>query len=290
MARVDIAQGAATGGTSGAVRFQSGMGHISTGAERKLPVTTTAYVTGGLWRFFERIDTLLLDSRHQTYQPGESYERTINVGVFGPGIGPGQGLYRTSGDTLMANLGLHTDGAGNIGAQESWVSGSTTLYRDGEELASVPEPLAYWTRFALPEEPGTYRLSTTGAYDGPLSSEISASFTFASSPVTGEEPTRLPASVVRFTPRLDLDSTAPSGARTTVPLALSGSAGWEDLASLTVEVSYDRGGSWQQVPVEDHAVMVTNPAAGGSVSFRAELADRDGNTTSQTILDAYRTR
>jgi hypothetical protein len=44
------------------------------------------------------------------------------------------------------------------------------------------------------------------------------------------------------------------------------------------------------VPVRDGRIAVTNPAAGGSVSLRADLATADGHTSSVTILDAYRTR
>ncbi len=43
------------------------------------------------------------------------------------------------------------------------------------------------------------------------------------------------------------------------------------------------------LPVHEGAVTVPNPAAGTSVSLRAELTDTDGNTLDQTLVDAYRT-
>jgi hypothetical protein len=43
------------------------------------------------------------------------------------------------------------------------------------------------------------------------------------------------------------------------------------------------------VPVEDGGIEVTNPEAGGTVSFRAEAVDGQGNALTQTIIDAYRT-
>ncbi|MCX4681015.1 hypothetical protein OG413_38040 [Streptomyces sp. NBC_01433] len=36
--------------------------------------------------------------------------------------------------------------------------------------------------------------------------------------------------------------------------------------------------------------LLTNPAAGGSVSFRADGIDRKSATFSQTVIDAYRTK
>ncbi|MBN1171001.1 MAG: hypothetical protein JXA67_02405, partial [Micromonosporaceae bacterium] len=59
--------------------------------------------------------------------------------------------------------------------------------------------------------------------------------------------------------------------------------------TVAVEVSYDRGATWRKAPVCQGAFRVTNPAAGGSVSFRATVKDTSGNATVQTILDAYRT-
>ncbi len=37
-------------------------------------------------------------------------------------------------------------------------------------------------------------------------------------------------------------------------------------------------------------MTVTNPPAGGSVSFRATVTDKQGNTSAQTLIDAYLTR
>jgi ferric-dicitrate binding protein FerR (iron transport regulator) len=60
--------------------------------------------------------------------------------------------------------------------------------------------------------------------------------------------------------------------------------------SLAVSVSVDSGASWTRVPVERGAVTIHNPGAETGVSLRAELTDTGGNTLTQTVIDAYRTR
>ncbi|MFI6723575.1 hypothetical protein NRF20_29330 [Streptomyces sp. R-74717] len=59
---------------------------------------------------------------------------------------------------------------------------------------------------------------------------------------------------------------------------------------MAVSVSVDGGTSWTRVPVERGAVEIHNPRAGTGVSLRAALTDTDGNTLTQTVIDAYRTR
>ncbi|RBM04857.1 hypothetical protein DEH69_29190 [Streptomyces sp. PT12] len=114
---------------------------------------------------------------------------------------------------------------------------------------------------------------------------MTTAFSFTSGHAPGDEPTSLPVSVVRFTPELALDSSALAGEAFTVPVTVEGGPG-----ALSVEVSHDRGATWDELPVVDGEVTVTNPAAGGTVSFRAEVSDAEGNTTRQTVLDAYLTR
>ncbi|ANS69718.1 subtilisin-like protease [Streptomyces lincolnensis] len=42
-------------------------------------------------------------------------------------------------------------------------------------------------------------------------------------------------------------------------------------------VSYDRGATWQRTPVHDGRITIRNPAVNRSVSFRADLTDKQGN-------------
>lgn len=61
-----------------------------------------------------------------------------------------------------------------------------------------------------------------------------------------------------------------------------------------VEISYDGGRTWRTVTVHTDAegkrhVSLTHPAKAATVSFKATLADTEGNTYTGTIHHAYRT-
>jgi hypothetical protein len=57
-----------------------------------------------------------------------------------------------------------------------------------------------------------------------------------------------------------------------------------------VEVSHNDGQTWQRVPVlhvnGTWSAIIRNPAS-GFVSLRANAADQDGNTVTQTVIRAY---
>lgn len=66
------------------------------------------------------------------------------------------------------------------------------------------------------------------------------------------------------------------------------------LKSLAVQVSYDAGRTWLPVAVHTDAsgkrsVTLAHPERPGTVSFKAALADTEGNTYTGTISNAYRT-
>ncbi|TDC75927.1 S8 family peptidase [Streptomyces hainanensis] len=265
---------------------------------QELPRTREVFVqaTAGEWRqevwqtdpetFAAAVQYM---SAPRAYQAGESYESTLNVGVFGPAIGADGGL-RREGDALYGTVNLFGDSAGNSGFS-TVDSASTTLYRNGEEYATSTDYLDFVV-FELPAEEAEYELVTTASRAGTgavSSTEVTSSYTFTSANPGEGEIAEVPVSAVRFTPELTLENTAPGGDTVQVPVTVQGSAAGDNLGSLTVSVSYDGGETWTETPVENGAVTVTNPDAGSSVSFHAEAVDGQGNTTTQTIIDAYRT-
>ncbi len=291
--------------------------------EEPLPRETTEYVRAdsGEWviagvQYSPDLSTLESDYQtpSRTYAAGEAYDLTVNVGVIGPDLTADRGLYR-QGDLLYADLGPFTDGQGNSLVNGPGNAVSITLYRNGEEYATeadarhcggfeLPPPelnVPDCVRFQLPPEDAEYELVTTigrAAYTD-ISTEVTTAVTFASGHVAEDVESPLPASVVRFAPELALDNTAPAGERIRIPVTVQGAAAGDQRGALSVEVSLDGGETWQDAPVRKGAIRVTNPAAwghlpasqagGGSVSLRAEVADLAGNTTVQTIMDAYRT-
>ncbi|MDT0309956.1 S8 family serine peptidase [Streptomyces sp. DSM 44917] len=301
MARITTGLGASTPGRLG-VLYPFPANIPSSGSRVvELPHTTEVFLLAeaGPWQLVAEdfaegwTSGAYLDSGQREYRAGRRYHETFNTGVFGPQIVEGaetpDGLYRT-GDTLHGSLALFSDGGGHWGFSPREAT-TTTLYRNGEEYASMQDRLDA-APFTLPSEEADYRLVISAVRGEPaasVSTEVTAEYTFTSGGVGEDETVRLPASAVRFTPRLALDSTAPAGERLRVPVTVQGTAAGDYDSRLTVAVSYDRGETWRNVPVRRGAVQVTNPAAGGSVSFRAELVDGEGNTLTQTILDAYRT-
>ncbi|MDT0321121.1 S8 family peptidase [Streptomyces millisiae] len=298
LARITTRQGASLPDREGVLVTSSDAGGAGSAISRSIPTTTEVYVQAAAGAWFQEFIQFdaegNLETDHwsdfETYEPGESYETTFNVGVFGPAINEGQGLFLW-GSTLLGIVNPFADGASHTG-DSVFDSASTTLYRNGEEYATEDGNYVDWVSFELPPGEAEYELVTTASRSetgGNVSTEVTASYTFTAAPGGEEDIIDVPATAVRYTPELALDSTGPAGETVQVPVALQGSAADGNLESLTVSVSYDGGETWTETPVEDGTLTVTNPEAGGTVSFHAVAVDAQGNTTTQTIIDAYRT-
>ncbi|GAB2878615.1 S8 family serine peptidase [Streptomyces mayteni] len=296
LAQITTHQGASLPDRNGFL-FTSPANGGATAYAVQLPRTTEVFVqaAAGPWtQDFWQIDPEEnIDANYWAdpfdFEAGETYETTFNVGVFGPAINEGQGLFR-AGNELFGIVNPFADGASHTG-DSMFDSASTTVYRNGEEYATAEDYLD-WVSFELPDDEAEYEVVTTASRDGigaSVTTEVTASYTFTSANPGEDEQVQLPASAIRFTPELALDSTAPGGDTVQVPVTVQGSAADGNLESLTVSVSYDGGETWTETPVEDGAITVTNPEAGGTVSFQAEAVDGQGNVTSQTLIDAYRT-
>ncbi|WP_107485747.1 S8 family peptidase [Streptomyces marincola] len=292
LARVEVAQNAVTEGTTGSLWINSD-DYSSSSRDRALPATTDLYVTAGdipwdavLLVRGDIYEYQLFRAPSRTYQAGEHVRTAINVPVFGPGFGTYNGLSR-QGNVLWGSVGLFTDAEGNTG-ESDYESALSTLALDGEEIARY-EDAGYIEAEGLPAEDGRYTWTSTVSRPGPLSSEVRAEFGFDSAHVSPERAASLPLSVVRFTPELAPDGTAPGGAPLRIPVEVQGPAAG-NLADLTVEVSFDGGETWQEKPVRGDTVVLRNPPADGSVSLRGSLSDQDGATSTVTVIDAYLTR
>jgi subtilisin family serine protease len=227
------------------------------------------------------------------FRPGKAYRQAWNKAAFGPVFAAGLGVSR-SADTITANVPLYGDAAGHAGISDVG-GGTTTLFRDGKEVAQSPE--AGYGEFAVPAAPARYRLETVATRGAPfsLSTRISTVWTFRSGQARGDGPASLPVSLVRFTPRLDSANTAPAGESFTLPITVQRQRGLKAAANttLTVEVSYDDGHTWQAAPLTKKAdgkwtAQLRHPSTAGFVSLRAAAADQAGNTVEETIIRAYR--
>ena len=305
----------ATGATPSFVRLPGedvGMQTVSA-TEFRLPTSRTEYYSvqdGQQWQrnllelapvFPELPVNLPISFAEQawtTYQAGRVAVERWNRGPFGPAWSAnadfGLGVARR-GDSLEVGFPLYGDSAGRAGFPVSYVtSGDTTLFRDGTKVGS--SAYAGYGRFALDPQPATYRLTTSGDRGEPfgLSTRVSMSWTFLSSAFDDPQPQPLPLSVVRFTPELDNNHSAPSGRTFSVPGSVQRQPGSPSAAvqTLRVEASYDVGETWQEARVTTRggasSAELRHPNKRGFVSLRATAVERDGNTVEQTIIRAYR--
>ncbi|MGW6540396.1 serine protease [Streptomyces sp. NPDC055011] len=232
----------------------------------------------------------LYEARDVQVRPGATTTHTFDNAVRGPALDPGPdappALVR-DGDRIALDLPLLADGEGHAPSDPVFRSAATTLHRDGVLVGThrgTPGRAAF--TLSAPD-PARYRLTATASH-GTGEGRTTAVWTFDSAATAA--PAALPLSVVRFTPPLALDGTAPAGATVRVPVTVQGSAAEPGPRSLHVRVSVDGGTTWTEAPVVDGAVEIRNPAPGRTVSLRATLTDIAGNTLDQTLGNAYRTR
>ncbi|ONI79436.1 hypothetical protein ALI144C_26875 [Actinosynnema sp. ALI-1.44] len=248
----------------------------------------------GLWQMSADGNTIevQLTSPVKAFQAGRTYEESYNRGVFAPALpqtrSPWQYLVRSE-NTILANIPLFGDGAGNSGSS-AVDSSSTVLYRDGKKVGESTDP--GYGEFQVPADTGSYTLTTEAVRSGvsDVSTTIRAAWTFRSGPA-GTDPVRLPLSTVRYTPALDATNSAPAGESFIIPVSVQQQASNQGTVpkTLTVDASFDGGQTWTATTIVANVLaIVQHPNDATSVSLRAKATDRAGNTVEQTIINAYK--
>ncbi|WP_369030191.1 S8 family serine peptidase [Streptomyces adonidis] len=316
LAKVDLQAGVPVGGRGVQIEVtpHTPDGDLIFGASDlrgDLPMSTTDYVLDNdvkwsfrMWQMFgedrDRHSETFLMRMPRNWAAGRSYTERFNVGVFGPvlpaagDLGPERGLpgIVRYGNTIRAFLPQFGDGSGHWGLSD-YTSVSSSLQADGKE---IPDDYGYspidLTEYTVPAKDSAYKLTVDASRDPavyPVSTRVRTEWTFRSATTPEDENTGLPLSVVRFSPDLSLSSTAKAGKRFSVPFTVEGAAAGQRPAKLAFEVSYDDGATWQHAKAVGTHLALTHPATAGSVSLRAKLTDRAGNTLVQTIERAYLT-
>ncbi|MGW9130334.1 S8 family peptidase [Streptomyces sp. NPDC055681] len=305
LAKVKIGLGASAAGKTGALNpwgyVPGAFSNVSVSTEQKLPTTRTLYLSAAnkvKWSFdfeqyggvdsegFPVTDAFYTLGAPQTFVAGKSYEKTFNTAVFGPRMDKSFGLFR-EGNDLIGVLPLFADGKTHAGSS-AYTSVKTSLYRNGAKITENADPLDGQGFFKVPAGDAEYRLTTSvkrSAKVASASSRIDASWTFRSKKTSSVA--QLPASTVRFSPTVTLDSKVTAGRTASVPVKVLGAAAGSNLKSLTVYVSYDAGKTWKKVTVKSGKISVKNPAKGKSISYRANVTDKKGNKSSVSIYNAY---
>ncbi|GAB3472620.1 S8 family peptidase [Actinophytocola sediminis] len=235
------------------------------------------------------------------HQPGKHPTDAWNAAVFGPGYTAADPVAIRSGDVLSFTLPMFADAGLDRSGVSEVESAATALYRDGVLVGRTEQPGA--GSFEVPAEPADYRLVATATRDdvSTLSTSVSSEWTFTSvrppEDRKGKGGTGLPLLAVRYAPPgLDLDNAVDARSiRIPVTVEWPAEAPAATLAALTVEASFDDGRSWRPlaVTIDGPAAAtaeITHPAGRRHVSLRANATDSGGNTVTQTILRAYRSR
>ncbi|MFW6691646.1 S8 family peptidase [Streptomyces sp. MAR4 CNX-425] len=298
LAKLDLTLGSSAEGRRGllfATPFIAG-GSGSTAAERGLPYRGTLYLRGSplidweleYWQLGAEWEDIAYGTNGRSYAGGRTYKETFNADVVGPVLADGLGATR-DGNTIDTLIPVYLDNPKHWG-YSLYENADTSLYRNGEKLGSVAD-LPIGAQFKVPSGAADYRLTTSSTRPATVartSTKVTATWKFSSART--DRPRTLPLSVVRYSPKLSPASTSPAGERVKVPVKVLGSAAGDNLKWLSVWVSTDRGAHWKKLTVRDGRVTVANPAAGRTVSFKAKASDKQGNTVSMRIFDAYRTR
>lgn len=234
----------------------------------------------------------------RTFKPGEKATVDWGKAVIGPAVTGSPGFFAAephlayrAGEKIHARLPLFSDSAGHAGFPGPGDTGDTVLHVDGKEIARSGRPGS--GLFTVPAGAADYRLTAEASRNDagwPLSTKVSAEWRFRSGHTTAVTP--LPLLSIGFDPELDLTNHAPRNALFSVPLRVDRQPGAQGgrAEPKQVEVSRDDGQTWQRVPVlrvnGTWSAVVKNPAS-GFVSLRANAADQDGNTVTQTVIRAY---
>ncbi len=263
-----------------------------------LPRERTEYFSPATWANAVSGAAQDYEAAKRTFKPGDKATVDWGKAVIGPGVTGPVGFFSTepylayrTGEKINARLPLFSDSAGHSGFPDSGDTGGTVLYADGKEIARSGQPGS--GQFTVPAGAANYRLTAEASRSNPgwpLSTKVSAEWGFRSGHTTAATP--LPLLSIGFDPKLDLTNHAPRNALFTVPFRIDrqpGASGGKAEPNQ-VEVSCDDGQTWQRVPVlranGTWLAVVQNPAS-GFVSLRANAADQDGNTVTQTIIRAY---
>ncbi|MFF5208116.1 S8 family serine peptidase [Streptosporangium sp. NPDC000396] len=270
-------------------------------AEVDLPGTLTYYRTPGLvWDSALQVGTSVLADSGKAMKRGHTRE-VWNTAVTGPSLAASGGS-RTGDKLTFPAGGLFADGAAGHSGTDGAATGTATLTKDGQVLATtdlagcaLDQPQTCELHADLPAQAATYTLSTSMRRQVPystLSTAVDSRWTFRSAHTAAKQP--LPLMAVRYAPAgLDDLNRAKPGSLTRLPLWVERNPGAPEAAvtSVRLEMSVDDGTSWHRIPAvptpSGWTSAVPNPRTPGFVSLRVTATDASGAGVTQTITRAY---
>ncbi|RQW96719.1 S8 family serine peptidase [Micromonospora inaquosa] len=225
-----------------------------------------------------------------TFQPGSSQKDRW----FGPIMRPRLLINNTlvRADTwFSATLEVFSD-AGAAHGGGTRLPQRAVLYQGDKQVAQA-EGFPWLNASDLPPEKLPYRLviDTTG---DPDFSQYSTSTRTEWSFVSGSNPEVKAVPLVQLDYEADVDFTGLAKRRSDLsitPVVLGGAAAQDAVSSLTLEVSYDDGATWQRQDLREKKgtwqASLNAPQRAGFVSFRVTAKQRNGGGVTQTVTRAF---
>lgn len=232
---------------------------------------------------------------NRAYTSGTTRNEVFNAAVFGPSSDPGMypvspyGGTRT-GDGIRIAMPMFGDGNGHSGSSEFTEAYSYLAVNGGKVFETSTPLMPQREPYAVPSGDSLLEVGSRVQRDPavfPVSTDVSARWTFRSAHVPDGTKAQLPLSTVRFTPLRAADGTTALTRVHYLPLTVEGAATTLGVSRLQVQVSYDDGASWRAAPMIGNGAVITPPTHATHVSLRVNLTDGAGNTLDQTIVRAY---
>lgn len=266
------------------------------------PSATTEYFSPGTWlpTFLPIVDRGGADgdTLTQTYAAGHSYRATFYGAAWGPAINLPSTLPVAGTDVMAIQVPVAnyiSDPAGNVNdpsarAAVSLKAGRKTLVR--RTLHSLSQSVVVHDV----HHSGWYTatiIATRRQSGALLSPRVTTRWHFYASLFTPGR--RIGVSYTQYrVGGLNLDNQAAPGARSTIGIYVVGQTGAPNnrrtFPTVRIQVSFNGGQSWRSVSVHrrgrDWTVSVRNPGY-GNVSLRSTVINARGDSTVQTIYDAF---
>ncbi|MFG1707763.1 S8 family serine peptidase [Nonomuraea sp. M3C6] len=231
------------------------------------------------------------------YRAGQKTTDRWNTGVFAPALNPDGDYNWRQGNEVQFAAALFEDGTPDHMSYADYSTPHATLYRDGKEIYAA-DYLPGSVEVPDDKKESDYRIAMTADRDAAatkLSTKVSAEWRFRSkTPEPGKRQV-LPLFAVKISPELDDRNRAETG-RMRIPLSVQRQDGSPDLKlrTLTVEISYDDGRTWQSTQVHPSGkdawsaeTSHPNNTRGKFASLRVKAADTGGNGFTETVIRAY---
>ncbi|WP_432171627.1 S8 family serine peptidase [Streptomyces sp. 1222.5] len=274
------------------------------------PAERTDYVSTGpgqLWHESVAVGDGTLEERSGLVRydagtrPALHWFRPVWHPWLGTGLGWGQ---QRAGNQIQLNTpgwgdsGPDHTGFGDAWSEDSGMSQTTAVYLDGTLVDRNTGSAAYvWD---APADEHGYRVVTDTALDAgrwKLATKGHTEWTFRSAATPDDRWTYLPLINLAFDVDTDLAGTVRAGHRVPVTLGaeyVARATGTGTLGGESLEVSYDEGATWHQVPLKGAGTgrhgTLSVPREARTVSLRASAHDDRGGSVTQEIIRAVAVR